>query len=33
MTAASQKTGIEIINPIIFKLMGIFLIPSDDIKY
>ena len=32
MNAASQKTGIEIINPIIFKLMGIFLIPSDDIK-
>jgi hypothetical protein len=32
MNAASQKTGIDIINPIIFKLMGIFLIPSDDIK-
>jgi hypothetical protein len=32
MNAASQKTGIDIINPIIFKLIGIFLIPSDDIK-
>ena len=32
MNAASQKTGIDIINPIIFKLMGVFLIPSDDIK-
>ena len=32
MNAASQKTGIDIINPITFKLKGIFLIPRNDIK-
>ena len=32
MNAASQKTGIDIINPITFKLMGIFLIPRYDMK-
>ena len=32
MNAASQKTGIDIINPITFKLTGIFFIPRYDIK-
>ena len=32
MKAASQKTGIDIINPITFKLTGIFFIPRHDIK-
>jgi hypothetical protein len=30
--AASQKTGIDIINPITFKLTGIFFTPRYDIK-
>jgi hypothetical protein len=32
MNAASQKTGIDTINPITFKLTGIFFIPRYDIK-
>ena len=32
MKAASQKTGIDIINPITFKLIGIFFIPRYEIK-
>ena len=32
MKAASQKTGIDIINPIMFKLIGILFIPRYDIK-